>query len=314
MNGPGKSDRLIVPVKVPNNAAIAAAEVLEGRGLREGNAASKTRPGLRAGQGALSALVRMRRIAGVRGSTPSLKRGAQCGSSARWDLCGGRAEPSKRRPVPTATTTHPHALSLAALAARAPETAPHLRSLKVAARLREGWEAAIGARRTPSALLDAHGRVIASRGIRDLPTRLKIGGAADGTVALPDGRVGELEPLDGGGAIVWLRRRSRPPAPRLRLHLLGHGASAQLGTGQARASAALAGVARGARDAPRGDDAEQLALAVYGERGKAVTIRAQIHRVRTYLGRRAVQTNPRGAGTQRRLAARPGSLGGSPRR
>jgi hypothetical protein len=129
-------------------------------------------------------------------------------------------------------TTHPHALSLAALAARAAETALHLRSLKVAARLREGWEAAIGARRTPSALLDAHGRVIASRGIRDLPTRLKIGGAADGTVALPDGRVGELEPLDGGGAIVWLRRRSRPPAPRLRLHLLGHGASAQLGTGQ----------------------------------------------------------------------------------
>ena len=105
MNGPGKSDRLIVPVKVPNNAVIAAAEVLEGRGLREGKAASKTRPGLRAGQGALSALVRMRRIAGVRGSTPSLKRGAQCGSSARWDLCGGRAEPSKRRPVPTATTT-----------------------------------------------------------------------------------------------------------------------------------------------------------------------------------------------------------------
>jgi len=74
--------------------------------------------------------------------------------------------------------------------------------------------------------------VIASRGIRDLPTRLKIGGAAVGTVALPDGGVGELEPLDGGGAIVWLRRRSRPPAPRLRLHLLGHGASAQLGTGQ----------------------------------------------------------------------------------
>jgi len=78
MNGPGKSDRLIVPVKVPNDAAIAAAEVLEGRGLREGNAASKTRPGLRAGQGASSALVRMRRIAGVRDLTPSLKRGAQC--------------------------------------------------------------------------------------------------------------------------------------------------------------------------------------------------------------------------------------------
>ena len=57
MNEHEKSDRLVVPVKVPNNAARAVAEVLEGRGLREGNAASKTRPGLRAGHGASSALV-----------------------------------------------------------------------------------------------------------------------------------------------------------------------------------------------------------------------------------------------------------------
>jgi group II intron reverse transcriptase/maturase len=50
-------------VKPPNNAARAAAEAVEGRGLREGNAASKTRPGLRAGQGAPGALDRVRRIA-----------------------------------------------------------------------------------------------------------------------------------------------------------------------------------------------------------------------------------------------------------
>ena len=43
--------------------AVAAAEVVEGRGLREGNAASKTRPGPRAGQGASSALDRVRLIA-----------------------------------------------------------------------------------------------------------------------------------------------------------------------------------------------------------------------------------------------------------
>ena len=36
---------------------------------------------------------------GVRGSTPLPERGAQCGSSARWDLRGGRAATS----VPTAT-------------------------------------------------------------------------------------------------------------------------------------------------------------------------------------------------------------------
>jgi hypothetical protein len=47
----------------PNNAAQAAAEVVEGRGLREGNAAGKPRPGPRAGASGPSALDRVRRIA-----------------------------------------------------------------------------------------------------------------------------------------------------------------------------------------------------------------------------------------------------------
>jgi len=63
MNEREKSDRPVLPVKLPNNAARAAAEAVEGRGLREGNAASKTRPGRSAGQGAPSALGRVRRIA-----------------------------------------------------------------------------------------------------------------------------------------------------------------------------------------------------------------------------------------------------------
>ena len=44
MNGREKSDRPVVPVKLPNNAAKAAAEVVEGRGLREGNAAEQNAP------------------------------------------------------------------------------------------------------------------------------------------------------------------------------------------------------------------------------------------------------------------------------
>jgi hypothetical protein len=98
-----KSDRPVVPVKLPNNAARAVAEVVEGRGLRKGNVASKTRPEHRAGQGAPSALDRVRRIAGARGSTLLPERGAQCGSSARWDLRGGRVA----TPVPTATVGDP---------------------------------------------------------------------------------------------------------------------------------------------------------------------------------------------------------------
>ena len=63
MNDHGKSDSPVVPAKLPNNAARAAAEAVEERGLPEGNAASKTRPGHGAGQGAPSALDRVRRVA-----------------------------------------------------------------------------------------------------------------------------------------------------------------------------------------------------------------------------------------------------------
>jgi RNA-directed DNA polymerase len=58
-----KSDRPVVPAKPPNNAASAAAEVVEERGLAKGNAASKTRPGHSAGVSATSALDRVRHVA-----------------------------------------------------------------------------------------------------------------------------------------------------------------------------------------------------------------------------------------------------------
>src|SRR6185437_548498 len=63
MNEREKSDGLVVPVKPPNNAALVAAEVVEGRGLREGNAAGRPRPGLRAGVSGPSALGRVRDVA-----------------------------------------------------------------------------------------------------------------------------------------------------------------------------------------------------------------------------------------------------------
>src|SRR5664280_3367480 len=63
MHERGKSDSPVVPAKPLNSAARAVAEVVEGRGLAKGNTASKTRPGLSAGQGASSALDRVRRVA-----------------------------------------------------------------------------------------------------------------------------------------------------------------------------------------------------------------------------------------------------------
>ena len=59
-----KSDRPVVPAKLPNKpAVVAGAEVVEGRGLLKGNTASETRPGRSAGQGVGSDLERVRQVA-----------------------------------------------------------------------------------------------------------------------------------------------------------------------------------------------------------------------------------------------------------
>ena len=58
-----KSDRPVVPAKPPNKPGGPGAEVVEGRGLPEGNTASETRPGLSAGQGVSSDLDRVRQVA-----------------------------------------------------------------------------------------------------------------------------------------------------------------------------------------------------------------------------------------------------------
>ncbi len=63
MNERGKSGNLVVPAKPPNNAGGPAAEVVEGRGLAEGNTARSTRPGRSAGQGVPSGLGRVREVA-----------------------------------------------------------------------------------------------------------------------------------------------------------------------------------------------------------------------------------------------------------
>ena len=58
-----KSDGLVVPVKRPNNAQGGAAEAVEESGPAKGNTASETRSGHGVGQGALSGLDRVRRVA-----------------------------------------------------------------------------------------------------------------------------------------------------------------------------------------------------------------------------------------------------------
>jgi len=63
MHDDGKSDDLVVPAKLPNNAWGGAAEAVEGRGSPKGNAASETRSGRRAGQSVSGELGRVRQVA-----------------------------------------------------------------------------------------------------------------------------------------------------------------------------------------------------------------------------------------------------------
>jgi len=59
----GKSDRPVVPAKLPNKPGRPGAEAVEERGLAEGNTDSSTRPGHSAGPGVPSGLERVREVA-----------------------------------------------------------------------------------------------------------------------------------------------------------------------------------------------------------------------------------------------------------
>ena len=63
MHDHGKSDRPVLPAKLPNKPGVPGAEAVEGRGLPEGNTASETRPGRSAGLGVSSDLDRVRQVA-----------------------------------------------------------------------------------------------------------------------------------------------------------------------------------------------------------------------------------------------------------
>ena len=63
MNGPGQSDRPVVPTKSPNNAGASATEGMEGRGLAKGNPSQQNAPRAQHRDGARSALERVREVA-----------------------------------------------------------------------------------------------------------------------------------------------------------------------------------------------------------------------------------------------------------
>jgi len=137
----------------------------------------------------------------------------------------------------------------------------------------------------PAALLTESGRVLSTpspgwiRGRHPPP-------AGGGSMALPGGDEAIVEPLSG--TYLLYSARSRPAGgtlPVLRLTFLGaeaprasyQGWSISLTLRHAEILALLA-------LHPRGLSGEELALHLYGDEGKAVTVRAEMHRLRQILG------------------------------
>lgn len=189
-------------------------------------------------------------------------------------------------------TVHPAMLALVTAAAQLAEGQLRARLAMRDERLRIANMAHLEALRgTPGALLSAQGRVLAAESCGDLPSTVDIrrGG---GAVTLPDGRLGTVEPL-GEGYLLRLRNRGPSRRSRLALEFLTDGPPSTTVDGREipftlRHAEILTLLALN----PGGLSAERLALLLYGDSGNPVTVRAEIHRLRTQLGSDIVQTRP----------------------
>ena len=144
---------------------------------------------------------------------------------------------------------------------------------------------------TPGALLSPRGRVLAATPTGRFPDRITLP-ERGGRVLLDGGVEGLVEPLGEG----WLLRVSSPDGPRtpaLTLPFLGartpvvrrDGRPTRLGLRHAEVLTLLA-------LQPEGMTADQLAVALYGDEGRPITVRAEMHRLRRHVGEDAVRTQP----------------------
>ncbi|QWF81918.1 helix-turn-helix domain-containing protein [Amycolatopsis sp. CA-230715] len=143
----------------------------------------------------------------------------------------------------------------------------------------------------PGALLSAGGRVLAAESCGELPATVGVR-RSGGAVALPDGRLATVEPLDEGYLLRLDRKRPSRVAPKLVLRFLSDGDPVATLDGRdipitLRHAEILTLLAL----RPAGSTADRLACELYGETGNPVTVRAEIHRLRGQLGT-VVQTRP----------------------
>ncbi|MCA1185624.1 MULTISPECIES: helix-turn-helix domain-containing protein [unclassified Saccharopolyspora] len=201
-------------------------------------------------------------------------------------------------------TMHPALAALVAAATTLVESTLREWMARRDERLRERNMGALRALRgEPGALLSATGRVVAAEpGDLALPERVELD-RPEGALLL-GGREARIEPLDDG----YLLRAPRAAAtgarsstaagrdgqlpPTLRLRFLTSRPTAELRGREVSLSPRRAELLAVLALSPDGLNAEQLALALHGEQGNPVTVRAEIHRLRTQLGHDVVQTKP----------------------
>ncbi|WP_300012009.1 GAF domain-containing protein [Pseudonocardia sp.] len=189
-------------------------------------------------------------------------------------------------------TFHPTTLALVVAAARLAES--HL-GAQLAVRnerlLARNLTHLIGLRDEPGALLTPTGRVLAANPPNWLPSRVELPDVGD-RVALGDGGEGVLEQL-AEGWLMRLHRTGSPPRPVLSLPFLGTTrAIACLDGGPVRLTLRHAEVLTLLALRRDGLTADELAAALHGDAGKAVTVRAEMHRLRVALGAGMLRTQP----------------------
>jgi hypothetical protein len=187
-------------------------------------------------------------------------------------------------------TAHPHSLALVSAAARMLETGLAHDAERRQSALRERFGASVApGRGKASALVAPSGRVLLSDDPGWLGERVLIP-AGGGLVELQGGSTVLAEPVGAGGTeafLIWRARDARPsPAEELvTLTTLGYDRGAFGFGGE------TVGLTRRHTEIlallllrPEGLTAEQLAIELYGDFGKPVSVRAELSRLRRLLG------------------------------
>jgi hypothetical protein len=185
-------------------------------------------------------------------------------------------------------TAHPHTLTLVEAVARAAEAALAQQQQQREAELTARYiERLPSAGRRPSALIADDGRVLCAAPRGWLGRRLRVPVPANGTAELADGTRVTVEPAGHGAVLVWgTRARARClPRPALHIDALAPRAPRIVLDGRrlsltARHVELLVVLAL----APSGLSAHGLADALYGPGAKAVSVRAEVARLRRRAG------------------------------